>query len=68
MRTEKIKFVAGLFLKFADYLPEFFQRNMPVSYETALSITEDLMQMALRGIEKKRSETNGNEESKYGNG
>lgn len=54
MRTEKIKFVAGLFLKFADYLPEFFQKNVPVSYETALSITEDLVQMALRGIEQKK--------------
>lgn len=54
MRTEKIKFVAGLFLKFVDYLPEFFQKNVPVSYETALSITEDLVRMTLRGIEQKK--------------
>lgn len=60
---EEIKFVVGLFLKFADALPEFIQKTLPVSYETGLILTEDILNMALRGVEQKRSKHYGNKES-----
>lgn len=64
---EEIKFVVGLFLKFADVLPEFIQKTLPVSYDTGLIITEDILNMALRGVKQKRSKHYGNKENEYRN-
>lgn len=60
MKTKMMETVCGLFLWLADVLPDFIQDTMSVSTETALSIAEDLVRMALRGIEKKRREIHEN--------
>lgn len=54
MKTKMMETVCGLFLWLADVLPDFIADTMSVSTETALSIAEDLVRMALRGIEKKK--------------
>jgi len=63
MKTKLMEITCGLFLWFADVIPDIIEETFSVNESTALAITEDLVQMALKNIEQKRSKHYGNKES-----
>lgn len=63
MKTKLFETTCGLFLWFADVIPDIIEETFSVNTDTALDLAEYLLKMALKGIEKKRSNYHGNKES-----